>query len=241
MQYTVDSERFNGDWNSMMQLSLETGVSLLLYGIYISLFLLTIPLLSRRRKSPGIILLMVMSCIMAVLGTAQIAVTIAQTVVQARFVQQDVQAPQGLNEDESESISRFSVFAATRKFIVFINKWLYRCYMIWGFRRKVVITPALLMLSTFGMGIVGATVFDGAAGMTQITFGLAAATNLVLTALTGNRYNIAIGLKLESGAIYCIGAIFLIITVSLHDSEIYDIGIGITQQLMVSSDSFRLI
>ncbi|KAJ7882464.1 hypothetical protein B0H13DRAFT_1890891 [Mycena leptocephala] len=155
---------------------------------------------------------------MAVLGTAQMAVTIAQTVVQARFVQQDVQAvPQGLKEDESESISRFLVFAATRKFIVFINK-------------KVVIAPALLMLSTFGMGIVGAPVFDGAAGMTQITFGLAAATNLVLTALTG---------KLESGAIYCIGAIFLIITVSLHDSEIYDIGIGITQQLMNASTKFR--
>jgi hypothetical protein len=40
-------------------------------------------------------------------------------------------------------------------------------------------------LSWVGMGIVGATVFDGAAGMTQITFGLAAATNLVLAALTG--------------------------------------------------------
>ncbi|KAJ7882470.1 hypothetical protein B0H13DRAFT_1890896 [Mycena leptocephala] len=88
------------------------------------------------------------------------------------------------------------------------------------------------MLSTFGMGIVGATVFDGAAGMTQITFGLAAATNLVLAALTG---------KLESGAIYCIGAIFLIITVSLHDSEIYGIGIGITQQLMNVIPTFTLV
>jgi hypothetical protein len=92
--------------------------------LVISLFLLTIHLLSHRRTSPGIKLLMVMSCIMAVLGTAQMAVTIAQTVVQACFVQQDVQAvPQGLKEDESESISRFSVFPATRKFIVFINKW----------------------------------------------------------------------------------------------------------------------
>jgi hypothetical protein len=37
------------------------------------------------------------------------------------------------------------------------------------------------------MGIVGATVFDwdSAGNMTQITFGLAAATNLVLTFLTG--------------------------------------------------------
>jgi hypothetical protein len=95
-----------------------------LIGIYISLFLLTIHPLSHCRTSPGIKFLMVMSCIMAVWGTAQMAVSIAQTVVQARFVQQDVQAaPQGLNEDESESISRFLVFAATRKFIVFINKW----------------------------------------------------------------------------------------------------------------------
>ncbi|KAJ7933041.1 hypothetical protein B0H13DRAFT_1856641 [Mycena leptocephala] len=66
---------------------------------------------------------------------------------------------------------------------------------------------------------------------------LAAATNLVLTALTAShvgfdrtlrsRYNMAIGIILESGAIYCITAIFLVIIASQYEPEIYNIGIGI--------------
>ncbi|KAJ7882451.1 hypothetical protein B0H13DRAFT_2344658 [Mycena leptocephala] len=182
----------------------DDDVALLLYGIYISLFLLTIYLLFRRRKSPGIKLLIVTSCIMAVLGTTQMAVTIAQTAV------------------------------------------LYRCYVIWGFRRKVVIVPTLLMLSTFFMGILG-TFTDVVTR--QMIVSLAAATNLVLTALTGNwsdimdpaRYNTAIKLIIESGAIYCITAIFLVITAALYDEEIYNAGSGIAQQLIVSPGHFSLI
>ncbi|KAJ7929670.1 hypothetical protein B0H13DRAFT_2310307 [Mycena leptocephala] len=211
MQYIVDSQRF--DWHFMMELLSQTGVSLLLYGIYISLFLLTIYLLFRRRKSPGIKLLIVTSCIMTVLGTTQMAVTIAQTAV------------------------------------------LYRCYVIWGFRRKVIIVPALLMVSTFVMGILGATIFIDVVTR-QMIVSPAAATNLVLTALTGksraashvgldrtlrSRYNTAIRLIIESGAIYCITAIFLVITAALYDEEIYNAGSGIAQQLIVSPGHFRLI
>ncbi|KAJ7913156.1 hypothetical protein B0H13DRAFT_1874104 [Mycena leptocephala] len=196
MQYTVDSERFDGDWDSMTQLLLEMGM----------------------------------------------AVTIAETVVQARLVQQDVRA-QVLNEHES--ISRSAVLAATRSFLQFVASNLYRCYVIWGFRKKIVIMPMLLMLSTLTlarmaltsscvvMGIVGATAFSGAVNdMPQITYALAAATDLVLTALTG---------KLESGAIYCIGAIFLVITVSLDSPGIYGIGVGISRQMLNIIPTFTLV
>ncbi|KAJ7895058.1 hypothetical protein B0H13DRAFT_1885676 [Mycena leptocephala] len=184
MQYF---EQFEGDWDVMMGLFLQMGVSLLLYGIYISLFLLTIHLLFRRRKSPGIKLLIVMSCIMAVLGTTQMAVTIAQTAVVARFVQQIVHS-QVLNEHETRS--NYSVLEIIRVLIFGMNypttSLLYRCYVIWGFRWKVVIVPALLMLSTFVMGIMEVALFSGSVNdMTQIGYGLAAAANLVLTALTG--------------------------------------------------------
>jgi hypothetical protein len=46
--------------------------------------------------------------------------------------------------------------------------------------------------------------------------------------------------RLESGAIYCLAAIFIAVTVSLDDPNIYNIGIGIAQQLIVSPGSFRL-
>ncbi|KAJ7932988.1 hypothetical protein B0H13DRAFT_1856598 [Mycena leptocephala] len=105
---------------------------------------------------------------MASLGTTQMAVTIALTVIEAHFVQQVVHL-QVLNEHE---LSNDSVLNTVWNVIFFINK-------------KVVIVPALLMLSTFVMGIVGATIFIGALVTRQIIVSLATATNLVLTALTG--------------------------------------------------------
>ncbi|KAJ7854773.1 hypothetical protein B0H13DRAFT_1903518 [Mycena leptocephala] len=150
----------------------------------------------------------------------------------------------------------------------FLYKQLYRCYVIWGFHKKIVIVPALLILSTFIMGVVAPTVTNSAVNdVKQITLGLAAVTNLVLTALTGestrtagrilyirraashvgldrtlqNRYSAAIGIILESGAIYCITAIFLVITVSVYDSGIHNIGIGVAEQLINIIPTFTLV
>jgi type III secretory pathway component EscR len=91
----------------------------LVAGIYISLFLLTFYLLFRRRKSPGIKLLIVISCIMAALGTTQMAVNIAETAVVARFVQQIVHA-QVLNEHES--LSSLAVLETIGGVLFSINK-----------------------------------------------------------------------------------------------------------------------
>ncbi|KAJ7879175.1 hypothetical protein B0H13DRAFT_1892325 [Mycena leptocephala] len=202
MQYTVDSEQFDGDWDLMMQRSWEMGM----------------------------------------------AVTIALTVSAARFVHQVVRS-QVLNEHKT--LSKSSVLFLTIGVIFSINK-------------KVVIVPALLMLSAFVMGIMGAATFS--INDVQITLSLAAAANLVLTALTGkpahsagrilwirraashvgldrtlrSRYDTAIGIILESGAIYCITAIFLGIA-SLYDSEIYSIGLSIAHQLINIIPMFTLV
>ncbi|KAJ7890044.1 hypothetical protein B0H13DRAFT_2341228 [Mycena leptocephala] len=73
--------------------------------------------------------------------------------------------------------------------------------------------PALLMLSTLIMGIGEVIVFDGAANATQITFALAAATNLVLAALTGNWL----------------------------EPDIYSVGVGIGQQVINIIPTFTLV
>lgn len=57
-------------------------------GIYICFFLFAVYALSRRWKTPGIKLLVAASCIMAALGTIQVAVTIAMAVAIVRSVQQ---------------------------------------------------------------------------------------------------------------------------------------------------------
>ncbi|KAJ7908744.1 hypothetical protein B0H13DRAFT_2331119 [Mycena leptocephala] len=80
MQYTVNSRQFDPAWD----------VSLLVYGIYVIFFLLSIYALSPRRKTPGIKFLIAARCVMGVLGTTQMAATIAVTLVDARFVQQIV-------------------------------------------------------------------------------------------------------------------------------------------------------
>jgi hypothetical protein len=47
-------------------------------------------------------------------------------------------------------------------------------------------------------------------------------------------------LKIVGGVIYCITAIFLVIAVLLYDLEIYYIGLGIGEQMIVSPISSRL-
>lgn len=61
-------------------------------GIHITFFLFAIYTLSHRWKTPGIKLLVVASCVLAVLGTTQLAVNLAMTVATARFVQKVLHA-----------------------------------------------------------------------------------------------------------------------------------------------------
>ncbi|KAJ7672049.1 hypothetical protein B0H14DRAFT_3070049 [Mycena olivaceomarginata] len=69
----IDSPAFDNDWDSLMNDISSTGVSVLLYGIYINLFLLALYTLSRRRQSSGVKLLIAATCVMAILATAQSA------------------------------------------------------------------------------------------------------------------------------------------------------------------------
>jgi hypothetical protein len=55
-------------------------------GICLSLFLLSIHILYRWRKNSGIKFPAIASCVMAILGTAQMAVNIAMITVFSRFV-----------------------------------------------------------------------------------------------------------------------------------------------------------
>ncbi|KAJ7906172.1 hypothetical protein B0H13DRAFT_2021462 [Mycena leptocephala] len=99
------------------------------------------------------------------------------------------------------------------------------------------------MLSTLTFSIVGCALAPAVCGIvgTRITCSLGAATNLILTGFTAgrilwiqqaashigldntlrSRYNTAVGIILESGAIYCVAAIFLVITVSLDGGFFY--------------------
>ncbi|KAF8146404.1 hypothetical protein K438DRAFT_509683 [Mycena galopus ATCC 62051] len=119
---------------------------------------------------------------------------------------------------------------------------MYRCYVIWGFKKKPIILPALLMVSSLVVGILDAARMDSQVGAII----LAAITNLAITALTAGRilwirraashvaldrtirgrYTRTIVVILESGASYCVVSIFLAISTSLN-GEIFSIAAGI--------------
>ncbi|KAJ7794715.1 hypothetical protein B0H14DRAFT_2922343 [Mycena olivaceomarginata] len=172
-------------------------------GIYVNLFLLSIYTLSRRRGTPGINFLIAASCVMAVVATTQMAVNIAGTVITARFVQQLVHV-KVLNRPQSvrtlETVE--NVLLAINNVVTDLF-FMYRCYVIWGCQRKVLIPPALLMLATLRESPSQILHMSG-----RILWILRQSSHVG----RDNTYRRRI--ILESGAIYCIAAIFLLIAAS---------------------------
>ncbi|KAJ7703876.1 hypothetical protein B0H14DRAFT_740921 [Mycena olivaceomarginata] len=135
---------------------------------------------------------------------------------------------------------------ACSEFRVFTDGLLiYRCYHVWGRPNKIFLAvPILLMLATLATGYVTSYDEDKYADGwyhfdPRVVFTLNLFTNLVLMMLTAGRiwwvtrrqravlgaewtprYNAAIAIILESGAIYCSGLIFQVVALSFHDSAL---------------------
>ncbi|KAJ7893451.1 hypothetical protein B0H14DRAFT_2684994 [Mycena olivaceomarginata] len=237
----------------------DQQVSLFFYGIYVILFLLSLYTLSRR-KTAGTKLLIGASCLMAIVGSTQMAIDAALTAKAARL-HQEIVYTQVSNEHGSRLLPLWGTLlpeldmAQNVTFLInnFITDsfFLYRCYPL--------ILPVLLMLSTLVMGILWCAPRTGVQDL-RVPYILGVATNLVLTASTAgrilwilrdashvtlgdtfrSRYNTAIEVILESGAIYCLAAIFVVIGYSLNP-EIFHIAFGIVQQLLNIIPTFTLV
>ncbi|KAJ7906178.1 hypothetical protein B0H13DRAFT_1880853 [Mycena leptocephala] len=260
MQSPVHSERFDSDWNRMIGSFWAMGASFLLYGIFISLFLLTIYTLSRRKKTSAIKFLIVMSCVMAVLGTTQMAVTIAAAIVEGRLVQQVVHG-QVLNQRDPK---------LTRQMLAMVQNVLY------AMNKSAWIELACSYLVLWVLWSTSTGVSD-----VRIMFVLGVATNAVLTTLTGKLIFSIIGLqwlkaslswsdnvdptcsiacwsrshtweplrhghwshvsRLDSGAIYCIAGLILVISLSLGGLQLCIIVLGVGPQLLNIIPTFTLV
>ncbi|KAJ7330398.1 hypothetical protein DFH08DRAFT_313529 [Mycena albidolilacea] len=197
----------------------------------------------------------------------QIAIDVALVVVAARVLQRivnsEVLAERSLRilpvfGSTLPALLKAQTFAFGINYFITDSIFLYRCYAIWGFQKKPIILPVLLMLSSSISGIILYSTTNTINSTLPII--LAAATNLVLTALTAGRilwiqraashvaldsavrgrYSRAIMIILESGAVYCTVAIFLVISRSLNE-EIFGIGLGIAQQVMNIIPTFTLV
>ncbi|KAJ7744131.1 hypothetical protein B0H16DRAFT_994700 [Mycena metata] len=206
------------------------GAELLGYGIHMVLFILAICLLTRR-KTAGKKLLLVYTVAMALFGTTQLGLSVAQVVFTVQlFVQGGTRG----------QLAAGSALNLAPTFIFFTNNLvsdsllLYRCFLIWGSRWPPVVLPGILVIATCVAGY--NTVINSISHRASLFDALApnifgAVTNAVLVAFTVgriwwirrdalrvshgaevlNRYNTAIAMILESGALLLVPTILAII------------------------------
>ncbi|KAJ7214109.1 hypothetical protein GGX14DRAFT_542332 [Mycena pura] len=205
------------------------GLVLLLYGIYINLFILAIYTLSRQNKTAGKNVLLLACGTMFVLGTTQTILWVWSGAVNISILQELVDT--GAHLDQAD----------------FVEKSLYRCYKIWGSRKMAVLLPATLILTTVGVTVASTVLLPRGTldVLIRITFGLGVATNLVLMSLTGNSIDTPyclwlkklsgsdmVAAALESGALYGLCSIVLVIFGRNEDLGVYPIIAGASSQIM---------
>ncbi|KAJ7699095.1 hypothetical protein B0H16DRAFT_1644279 [Mycena metata] len=183
----------------------ETSATIFFYGLYVNLFILAIYTLQRRRTY-GRIWLLAASWMLFVVGTLQTILRVMISTVLGRAVALLVAHGQGelptaeiiglVRDRLGLELADNAVFAVN----VFITDsvFLYRCYLVWGYRVKPVLLPGILILATIAMAIV--SLVEGSSssdfvllgGRLQImatttAYGLGLAANVLLMALTAGR------------------------------------------------------
>ncbi|KAF8197696.1 hypothetical protein K438DRAFT_717589 [Mycena galopus ATCC 62051] len=146
---------------------------------------------------------------MAIVASAQAALDVAATAVAARLLRRAIHSEiltqgdiimQPLPAAQTKWLMVQTV-AVLINFLISDSIFMYRCYVIWGFKKKPIILPALLMVSTLGelklaprnvyaflSHFTVVSVLDVARMDSQVgTIILAAITNLVITVLTAGR------------------------------------------------------
>ncbi|KAJ7452655.1 hypothetical protein FB451DRAFT_1282777 [Mycena latifolia] len=242
MAYTVDSSLFTVYWRTALFQVYSLSITLLLYGIYLVLFIFSIHSLSRR-KPGGRHVLLCASCVMLLLGTVQVALRISTTAVTLRILQQIVEGFPTFQPSEHWVRADYTVTLAQDCVLVTNNLvadglFLYRCYLIWGSQKKIVVVPGLFILATTVLGYFAVVSLDSIDNLNpsylqiRIAFVMGLIANSGLTLLTAgriiwirrqlsateirdsSRFDTAITIILESGAMYCASFIILVICLS---------------------------
>ncbi|KAF8188215.1 hypothetical protein K438DRAFT_1834050 [Mycena galopus ATCC 62051] len=240
MEDSVNYALFNVYWDLVLSEILDTSVP-----IFLILFFIAIRNLGRR-ETAGKSVLLTFSWALAALGTAQAVLSISRTIETLRLLNKVVK--QGADLNPSPDVV-FVVNNLTADLL-----FLYRCYVIWGPQKKVLVVPGTFILLTVVLGCIASTQPLGPISTAGYTIG--AATNLTLVAFTAgriwlkrrdaihidtnstlrNRYSTVIAMIVESGALYCFFAILCAITSQFKESAIghitFDVIASALAQLM---------
>ncbi|KAF8210039.1 hypothetical protein K438DRAFT_2012121 [Mycena galopus ATCC 62051] len=227
MAYLVIPSVFDNYWANMQDEVCTAIIDVLLYGGFIFLFYMAMHLLYYR-KTAGRSTLLVLTAVMALLGTAQFSLHIATTSLPLRLLHMAITNGQlGIPPHPTgiEGLYWSLVFAQdvvlVPNIVLTDGLLIYRCYLVWGRPSKVfIVVPILLMLGTLAGRIWWVTRTQRAVFGTALTPQYAAAI-AIMSAIPSNPFCTPVNLgvdSLESGAIYCGGLIFQVIALSVQSS-----------------------
>ncbi|KAF7377114.1 hypothetical protein MSAN_00130400 [Mycena sanguinolenta] len=244
MNYVVDSTEFQDRWSTMLFTVSVNSTVLLLYALYLVLFAYSVHTL--RRSVRGRKFLLGTAWVMFALATAGTVLVVSTTGISMRMVYLLVQG----NTDLPDRLLKiYQSLALVQDIILAINNlvtdllFLYRCYVIWGSRKIILVLPAMMILATVVGGCVTGLGYYGIVKLNipidpRVPFILGGSTNILMMCLTAGRiwyirrevrslstlkplqqrYNTVVAIILESGILYCLCVIIYVISISINES-----------------------
>ncbi|KAJ7664925.1 hypothetical protein B0H17DRAFT_1091199 [Mycena rosella] len=262
MDYTVSATSFADVWTFASADLFEAISEVLFYGILLVLVAFALNLLSQRKAAGGLVL-GIATVIMFILATVQLAARLQATVEAVKLVYLTVQ---GQTEPQTrisnETMDRYINFNFAEDVLLVTNNMvtdgvlIYRCFLIWGRNKYVVIGPGLLLLITSVLSYLSAVQGDyptpgGPTVDLRIGFLLSVLTNLLLVGLTAGRvwhtrhkargflkkevarrYNTAVIMILESGAILCAWTVAYVVFRSISPPTVWRVFRGGLAQIL---------
>ncbi|KAJ7913891.1 hypothetical protein B0H13DRAFT_2270985 [Mycena leptocephala] len=233
----MDNVRFHQGWSTLLFNVSQGFTVLFLYALYLVLFLFSLHALHRRQPTRSRFLLVTAWAIF-IFATITTVLTLISTslAVQGLFVlgetPNDLAASQRLEEVHNALILAQYFLLATNNFVTDLV-FLYRTYMIWGLQKKILVLPGISVLATLVLACISAAPNGPFIDM-RVPYAMGAATNIILTCFTAGRiwyirweaqiyipdtfrkrYDTAVAIILESGAIYCLAMLLMVVACSV--------------------------
>ncbi|KAJ6483333.1 hypothetical protein C8R45DRAFT_300717 [Mycena sanguinolenta] len=263
MSFLIDSASLDSAWGLISYDLSRTCTVLVLYAVYLVLFLFSLYTIIRQDAS-GRRFMLLTSSGMFLLATSGMFTSVLLTPIDLALIKADIQN----DAVRAEQLSRLynGVNAASDVRLVANNLvadllFTYRCYMIWGSRKIVLILPAIFILATSALGYFTVASNDFASNDLldefppfdiRASFAVSGATNVILMCLTAGRiwyisraarninqntlhrrYHAAIAMILESGTLYSAVLFLQIFALSLaSQSDAVQVFRGVSQGLV---------
>ncbi|KAJ6467696.1 hypothetical protein C8R47DRAFT_1152462 [Mycena vitilis] len=234
-------------------------VQFFLYGILLVLSSIAAYLLYYWKGAGRRILATVVS-LMALLATAQLALQVPDIVLGLQIARLGIEGEAWPAPTTLEATKVYDYIYMAEDALLVTNNivtdglFIYRCFVIWGRNPRVVVLPSLMLATTTVVGYLAAYEDNvGAATYidSRLPFVTSFATNAVLLALTAGRiwwirrnaclvlepahtrkYNTALAILLESGAIYCLTLLIYLISYTINNSLVTTVFSSSIPQMM---------